>query len=47
MSAGARYDRTLYCYISWEGKYVCLDTGNEDLSLKPIDWNTIKKCEYS
>ena len=39
--------RTVSCYISHEGLYVCLDTDQETLALKELDFDEIERCESS
>ena len=45
MAEDATYLRTVSCYISHGGLYVCLDTNQEVLSLKELDFDEIDKCE--
>ena len=45
MSEDAKYTGTVSCYISLNGQYVCLDTNQEGLCLKPLNFDEIDKCK--
>ena len=47
MALSAAYEQTFVCYVSWEGKYVGLDTttATPTVTLEPIDWSKYKKCK--